>query len=437
MFSHSILERERSLVGLEVLLDPELTARAIQDCGVPLDGGLQTEYLRYKPGRRCISLVRAKVAGTEQRFVLSAFPPSHFAKQLAKTSDAQTQGKCWQTIAHRLRIDRFPYDPGLRHIQKCFDERERSRLLRRVMGRDARLDQISLETLAYKPGRRFVTSVRLENDSTSSTQAEPLYTLKFYAGSLFKHTLRRLQSMQSVDIESPKVVASHEHYQVIAFDWIHGRLLADIVESDQVDDSLLMEVGHQLARVHNCRPTTPANPSASAHDLSDLAEYIGFLCPDLAVLAEKTVRVTQVRLADSQQQSTFIHGDFYAKQVLVDGSAVKFIDFDQAGLGNPYQDVGNFVAKLYWQSIRLGKSVSHLSAQADAFLLGYRGHFRGFDEQDYRVHLAAGLIRCATHPFRRAMQNWPDATRQLLMLAQHALHPASAWHEPGNMLEHA
>ncbi len=417
----SIADRESELVGVRALLDSDSTLQIFNECGIQAGDKPSTEYVRYKPGRRCISLIQTSFGETLQHFVLTAFPKLRFHKQQSQLIDAEIQGKSWQVPDHRIRIDRFPFDPQLRHIEKCFDENERNRLLRRILGSVSQHYPLRLETLAYKPGRRFVAAGSVVGESTASVETR--YTFKFCTRTQFNPTLVRLRALRSLDIELPAIIAENEHYSAIALGWKSGKNLADCIAEDHAVESVFFEVGRQIARLHRC-PLPPSAVSAvAAHDLSELAEFIGFLTPELANLATEAIRQTRAKLNDLPIVFAVIHGDFYAKQVIVDSDAVKFIDFDQAGVGNPYQDIGNFVAKLVWQSIQLGRDFSTASKQATAFLLGYRRHSGVFCEFAYRAHLAAGLLRCVTHPFRRATPNWPSTTREFILLAQSVLQP--------------
>ena len=133
-----------------------------------------------------------------------------------------------------------------------------------------------------------------------------------------------------------------------------------------------------------------------------------------------------------QPTRTLIHGDLCARQVLITERDVRLIDFDSAGLGERYQDLGNFVAKLHWQRMRLEMDgESFVERHADAFLRGYRHRNPDFVERSFRIQLAAGLIRCATHPFRHAHSDWEDCAYRLLMLARSALRSRMlAWGTP-------
>lgn len=419
--NQSLAMRDPALRGLRILLDEQATAQALAERGLDVAGTTHIEYLRYKPQLRCISVVRWQNGSQDRRFVLTAFPESVYERHRAKTANNAFPPHCWHDDVNRIRIDQFPFDPGLRHIAKCFEPASRNRLLRRTLGWKSHPDQFTMDSLAYKPGRRYVASAS-DNTVKYTTPAQPSFTFKFYADSPFAATLQRLQSVNSIDICSPQVVGFNEHYRAIALEWVRGQLFAEDLSQERLADTELFEIGCQLARLHNCCLPTQLVPAVAPHELEELAEYIGFLSPQLGRLASQLATETQFHLASMKSPSTMIHGDFYAKQVLVDQGRIEFIDFDQAGVGSPYQDVGNFVAKLYWQAINQGLAQAYVEQCADIFLHGYRNNVNGFDERAYGAQLAASLIRCATHPFRRAMQAWEETTLQILKLAHCSLH---------------
>lgn len=419
--NQSLVTRDQALQGLRILLDQQATAQTIAGCGVPVDGVVQIEYLRYKPRLRCVSMIRLHDGSQDRRFVLTAFPSASYERHREKIAHHVDTAGCWHDDLHQIRIDQFPFDPGLRHIAKCFEPASRHRLLWRTLGWKSHPDQFSIDSLAYKPGRRYVASTS-QIAVESTTRAQPCYTIKFHAGSQFTETWQRLQSVSTIDVSSPKVVGYNEHYRTIALNWVSGQLFADYVSQQRLAGAELYEIGCQLARLHSCRLPTQLVPAAAPHELRELAETVGFLCPKLESLATQIAMETQLQLTSTTRPHTIIHGDFYAKQVLVDQGGIKFIDFDQAGLGSPDQDVGNFVAKLFWQALNQGLAQGYAEQCADIFLDGYRSGRNGFDEHAYRAQLAASLIRCATHPFRRALRDWEETTHRLLQLAHSALH---------------
>jgi aminoglycoside phosphotransferase (APT) family kinase protein len=173
-------------------------------------------------------------------------------------------------------------------------------------------------------------------------------------------------------------------------------------------------------------PTVASADPTLTHDLHELAHYISLICPQLAKLATLVVNQTMTRLSSLRPTFGMIHGDFYGKQVLVQDSQIRFIDFDQAGIGDRYQDIANFIAKLYWRAMQLSDvaftdAAERAAELADSFLAGVITGFPSLNVAACKAHLAAALIRCATHPFRRARNNWAAETELLLKLAHSKL----------------
>ena len=146
-----------------------------------------------------------------------------------------------------------------------------------------------------------------------------------------------------------------------------------------------------------------------------------FLSPAVGQPAREIANEVLRRLANTSSKLAVCHGDFYAKQVIVDRGAIHFIDFDQVGLADRYTDVANFVAQLHWRNLMGDMEANDVQVISEAFLTGYRRVSRRFDYERFRAQLAASLLRCAMHPFRNALANWEDGTRRLLEHAWTAL----------------
>ena len=79
-------------------------------------------------------------------------------------------------------------------------------------------------------------------------------------------------------------------------------------------------------------------PEATIADVLSLSVELGFICPELARRADKLARGFSAQLAGGPARQCTIHGDFTAKQVLVDQQEVAIIDLDWAGRGDPVGD---------------------------------------------------------------------------------------------------
>jgi aminoglycoside phosphotransferase (APT) family kinase protein len=102
---------------------------------------------------------------------------------------------------------------------------------------------------------------------------------------------------------------------------------------------------------------------------------------------------------------SFIHGDFAPSQLLVLGGRVAVVDFDNACLGDPAADAGNFMAKLHRRAVSKGRYDHRQLSQA--FLREYQEQTGdGALEERARAYQVLTLVRTAIHTFRRAPRSY-------------------------------
>ena len=111
----------------------------------------------------------------------------------------------------------------------------------------------------------------------------------------------------------------------------------------------------------------------------------------------------------SWRPSGIAHNDFYDDQMinLPDGR-LALVDFEEAGLGDPLLDVGNFLAHMRWSA--------HFGREAEAAASGaYHRRMRaaaldrfGWDERALDQREAVCIFRICTNPIRHLAPNWPS-----------------------------
>ena len=424
--SADIVRRDSSLPGLPNLLQPESLKTPIAELlQTETLSSVQLNYLRYKPHRRCIALLDVNTHHGRELITATAMTADSWNKFRQKSELALAAGHVLQVDSRRLILERFPYDRHLRHIAKLSHEQSRGRLLRRILPihHDLRhLDcrNVQLERLAYKPARRFVVSVDFDERLLQNRVGK--YVLKFHSQSTFQAAAGRIRTIGRLMLPEAMPADCCERYQAIATPWVPGQSLADLLsDGNQLPaSSTLQEVGRTLAKLHAFDlpadvDVPVANAAKAASDLRRLADDLAFLYPPLAEDVRQVFSTAYQSLSNDNHM-TLIHGDFYAKQVVVDGQNVRFIDFDAVSIGSPWSDVGNFVARLYWNHIRGQMTADRLHWAIHHFHSGYRQR-SGWNESAYRSCLAIGLLKCMPHTFRLAADNWPDLFARLLSLA--------------------
>ena len=114
-------------------------------------------------------------------------------------------------------------------------------------------------------------------------------------------------------------------------------------------------------------------------------DYAGLLCFCLGDA------IRRLRSVDEFSPS-LIHRDLHEKQLLVNGTQAWLIDFDTFAMGDPAQDIGNFIAHLRWAGLFDARIRPVL---CEAFLEGYSQSNSAASSRNIDAHLYASLLRIA------------------------------------------
>ncbi len=270
----------------------------------------------------------------------------------------------------------------------------------------------AITVVRYNPHRRLVlrhgAQDRREQGSRSirvtAHPAGPDSTL---------HVLRHLESMGLpvvLPLTTPAAVgrirdrgAADGTGRVTVWPWLGTGDLAGAP-----DVGAAVSAGAALARVHSA-PTELGRADHSVGALEDRGVALAHDLADLDPTAAHRFRALASALGlRSDREPVLVHGDFSADQVLVGAPGIRLIDFDRVGQGDPWLDLGTFVAD---QVLRAPGRPWHDSLAegeiARALLSGYAaagGTAPGDDE--IRPWVARALLARASEPFRRAEPGW-------------------------------
>ena len=397
-----LIERDRRLPRLRDLLDPERYEALIRE-NAPEDGvtGVSLTYLRYKPGMNCL-------AGYEYRTddrIRFAYAKIYTEEQREKREKLQLRAGGNDDIALAF----FPHDGKLRSLKKLDGGAVERKFIERIFSKRPDLWDGDIVPIRYKPERRFVARLVLYGENRA--------VVKIHTGNSYARLRNFNKAFASRgNLRLARRVGHSDRHRVLAFEWLPGRLLSDLIREGIIEPDLLRPVGEALAHIHE--QTTDhlpvRGPDVDIHHLDAVARQIAFLCPDLAGLTMRTVRSIAALLAGESPSFAATHGDFYAKQVLLDSDRIGVLDFDESALADPMADIGNFVAHLERDRLRFDLAPDVLDACQEALLTGYAGTGRPVDERRIDLYHAACLFKLLPHPFRFREPDWPEQTRQLL-----------------------
>jgi aminoglycoside phosphotransferase (APT) family kinase protein len=419
-----LVRRDPRLVGLGTLLDPEAFVAALMRAapGVEL-GPAEISYIRYKPGTNCLVGYRLEVEGEVVDAHARAFLPADRAPFRKTTARGTTPGAGGQgrIVLEPLMITAwvFPNDDDLRVIARLYRPEARTVLLRKIAPGDPGLWEGSIEHLAYKPQRRYVARLRGRGVAGA--------VLKCYTKGGYRDAAARSNGFTSVGaVQVARRLGGSDRHRVLVYGWLDGTLLSDLMVQRPPARSATASVGAALAELHAQEPIglSTLERREEVEVLVAAAEAVGVVCPRLAARAAVLASRLAEHLCSEPIPGRPIHGDFYARQVLLAEPAVAVLDFDRAARGDPATDLGNFCAHLERDALSGRLAMEQVGPAQEALLSGYAENATRPRQAHLAACTAAGLLRLAPEPFRRHEPEWPELMEAILERAERILAPA-------------
>lgn len=396
----ALVERDPALPGLAAALDATAVLAAASRAWPSLAAtGARVTYVRYKPGTSCLAGAELATPGGPVRVTVKALGLQADDK-LAK---AAADGRAVVEPARRLVLRRFPDDGELRAARWLLDPERQPGALE-TLG----LEDASLDVLAWKPERRLV--VRAVRDG------EPVAVVKCHEARGYARALATHRALAGVvGIPAVPMRGHHERRHAVVSPWVSGAVLQP--GTDPLD--AVRATGEALASLHAAPAALPVGPGAGAEQfgLQRLADDVAWLLPSLAPLLGRVVARLAVLREEEGASAAATHGDFYAKQVLLDTPGITFLDFDEAALGDGHSDLALFLAHVERDALRGTYPVARAAAVGAALLDGYRSR-RRIDSRRLAWRTADALLRLAPHPFRHRHDDWPSLTEAMVQRAR-------------------
>ena len=207
-----------------------------------------------------------------------------------------------------------------------------------------------------------------------------------------------------------------------------GESLVQVISGDSGSQSKVDSVVHVAEALHAIHDLTDAELPRRKLSMSSALDHVRqrlarvhIVAPEIAEEADSLLRTIERRMVSSGKSSAtcFLHGDFKASQVLIDGRRVAIIDLDSAAQGDAALDVGNFISDLHRLAAFGGNTEAR--ALANDFLDAYaaRSGDAGLFERA-KLYRCLALVRMAAHSFRQFAHTFqePGPWRPLLLLQE-------------------
>ena len=425
----ALAARDPALPGLSLLLDAAALGEAI-NAAAPEARLAQVEkhYLRYKPGMNCLAAYRATRDGQTVTFHAKA----HGADTEAKLGKAEERGSVevaglpGRLVLAELGVvvNFFPNDSKLKRLRRLGDDTKRHDLLAKLFPDQPQLWSGVIETLAYKPERRYVCRLTA---SDGTRRVLRFHTPAGYAALAAPPAPGSLPGGPRFSSR----VAENPEYGIVAHDWLEGDLLRGLYCAQEWRPDPVRRAGHALARLHagagnaGVTATLPSRTLADEFNAIDANRRgLTMLTPHLAVLADSLAARLKAALERRAPALAMIHGDFYGKQILDTETGIAFLDLDELCLGHPAADLGLFVAHLELEVGYCMLTQARAGEVTAALLNGYSLGEGNVVPADLEAYIALGLYQLAHHPFRVGASHWPICIEYLLAICERHLDAA-------------
>ena len=408
------LIRRDSMLGttLTLLLDEEAFTTALQ-ARLPsvTISSLRAVDVRYAPHTNCLVSYRVGIDGNELDVYAKGYESSKLVKAFNGPEDAAFAlgGGAFSLRDTAVVVFFFPYDQELMALKGLLpkESRFRGKVLRRLLPNHPHLHKAQIQTLRYKPERRFVGHL-------SDSSDEPAALIKVYQDRDFHKAARATGFHSDGPLRIPGLLGHSDTQHILAFEWLSGRSLDDLLDHPTTTLNLQL-TGEALAMLHAQSPAGLRQRRQLGGALDETATGLEPLIPDELGKARSLAREINHRLTNMTAQKTCIHGDFRANHALVTDEGIALLDLDKAGYGDPISDLGNFLAHLERKALFAEMNTSQVEAARTALLAGYERESECTVPSDVlAIHTAAALIQLTHDPFRYRQQSWAARTSAIL-----------------------
>lgn len=395
--------------------------------------------LHYKPFKRARLVAAATVTlpdGTEsprpQYFFVQVYPTRARARRRVEEV-SKSHLKCLGPAVFVLPeyaavVWSLPNGPRLRNAKVGFHERQLRKFLcklakKRRLPREVVPNRLRMPVLVrYVPRRRAL--LRLDPIKGLLDRAA---FLKVYSPTEFASALQNLklvqQAAETLEFTTPRLFVSSKRRRAVLMDALPG---TSFTEVSTTRTSAFAPVGRAVASLHNARLTTGARwePAVELRGLITATDDIQLALPEIAQqIATATAELVRRGQDLSFDEYVPIHGNLFADQLLVEGSNVGLVDWDDLCHGDPMYDLGRLLAHLQYLAIVQSDLADHVRngiAQLLSAYLEERGKPIAVSRLEWHTQVAL-LLRAKISGLRPLVPAWHEHVARTVAVVERSL----------------
>lgn len=333
---------------------------------------VKRENTRYSPGKACANLFALSLNDQTPRLATVTFGEGGWLS----SASAQRDGVALFDEQRACLVELFPADFEMPGLAPATDPGQVAPFIAGRGGDWSAADARSLrvEVLRYVPHRRCVLQYEIATAGGPRRLIGKVYAEAGRAAEVGRK-LEALRDQLAGIAPAPAPIGVHEDWNLALMEWVPGdsmkRLLRGAPSLEDARDAV-SRAAKALAALHTVRLA-----GGEVRSLRDEVRHvrkrgarIGLVAPALGARIEALLERLEPLACDlTWEAPSFIHDGFKPAQVLLDGGAVRIIDYDGSGPGDPALDVGKFMAQLRKEAV-LGQREDFRSLQA-SFLEQY------------------------------------------------------------------
>jgi aminoglycoside phosphotransferase len=402
------LSEDAALPAVAHLVGEE-ASRVLQAVLQAADGRLlraRASHVQYRPGSDAVVRFDATVAwsgGPARRETLLAATSPAGAPVGTVPVTATVDGRNLE-----IGVWRWPFDPVLGALTTMVTPT----LAAGELG-VAAVGPLDLSVVAYRPTERAVVRV-------TDARGTVLY-VKVLPPTEVPAVVERHHRLAVGGLPVPEIVASGPGW--LAMTELAGPTLRDLVKGDAdgtwpTPDRLV----DLLGRLRDVELPDHAARSRT-DDAVGHAAMLQRVAPELAPSIERVMGALATGRRGPNPTRATVHGDLHEAQLVVSGGRiVGVLDVDDAGQGDPLDDMATLVAHTRFRAVVADSLAGseRLTRYADELVTAFAADAEqlGNDPRDLRLAIAAALVGLATGPFRVQRPHWRHEVAAVLACAE-------------------
>lgn len=257
----------------------------------------------------------------------------------------------------------FPNDPQLAHLPLVVDGEQvkpylPSQSLPAGWATEPQSQQVTVEVIHYYPEERCTLRYHLLGGNPAAVTK---VIGKTFSDGRGEQIYARMQAAWQLALAQPqqlRVAQPLGYIPAIKTIWLRhesGAPLLRIINPNNAADWMTAVARGLVTLQRGGFPDlTPQPIDELVRELQSKIQKVSHALPTLTpALQTLTAQLVQEAASLPLGVQQVIHGDFHIRQLLADQDRVIFLDFDEFALGDPLQDVANFIVDLHFEGLPL------------------------------------------------------------------------------------